>query len=124
MTPESTWPESCPGCGAPWRVKSKTMGAQFGQPHSGTCANGHRWYENTMKDRPGDQPLPVVNDERPVQDQVVEYIERRKLVGVERYGTPLQANNGRDALRDLFEELVDAVNYCAQMLIERDGHLP
>lgn len=122
--PTSTWPEDCPACHAPWRLKSRTMGARLGQPHQGTCENGHHWYESELKFRPGDQQLPVVNDERPVQDQVVEYIERRKAVGVERYGTALQANNGRDALRDLFEELVDAVNYCAQTLIERDGHLP
>lgn len=77
-----------------------------------------------MKTRPGDQPLPTTNDSECVQDQVCAYIQRRKAVGIERYGTALQANNGRDALRDLYEELVDAVQYCAQMLIERDGKLP
>lgn len=41
----STWPEVCPTCGAAWRVKSKTMGKAAGQPHSGTCMNGHRWSE-------------------------------------------------------------------------------
>lgn len=77
-----------------------------------------------LKERPGDQPLPTPNDNVSVQDQVLAYIERRKAIGIERYGSALQANNGRDALRDLFEELVDAVNYAAQMLIERDGRLP
>jgi hypothetical protein len=77
-----------------------------------------------LKTRPGDQALPTANDSEPVQDQVIAYIERRKQVGIERYGTPLQAHNGRDALRDLFEELIDAVQYLAQVLIERDGKLP
>lgn len=43
--PRTTWPEACPFCGAPWSVKSKTMGRAHGQPHQGTCQNGHRWSE-------------------------------------------------------------------------------
>lgn len=49
----STWPPACPACGAEWRIKSKTMGAAAGQPHQGTCASGHRWYENATT-REGD----------------------------------------------------------------------
>jgi hypothetical protein len=37
-------------------------------------------------------------------------IARRQL-GIERYGTPLQRNNGRDNRRDLVEELLDAMAY-------------
>ena len=73
--------------------------------------------------RPEDQPLPVVNDLPIVQDEVVQFIQKRKDLGVQRYGTALQPHNGRDGLRDLLEELVDAVNYTAQLIIERDGHL-
>jgi len=72
----------------------------------------------------GDQPLPQVNDREPVQDQVIRYIRRRKEVGIKRYGTPLQPFNGRDALRDAFEEAVDLTQYLAQLIIERDGQLP
>lgn len=43
--PKSTWPEDCPTCHAPWRTRTKTMGAAMGQPHRGVCENGHRWYE-------------------------------------------------------------------------------
>lgn len=42
---ESTWPAGCPTCGAGWKIKSRTMGRVMGQPHQGTCANGHIWYE-------------------------------------------------------------------------------
>ena len=77
-----------------------------------------------LKHRPGDQPLPAVNELPYVQDALTDYIDRRKKVGIERYGTALKPHNGRDALRDLFEELVDASLYCAQMLLERDGKLP
>lgn len=78
----------------------------------------------TMKTRPGDQPLPTTNDQPYVQDQVKDYIERRKQVGISRYGTALQPFNGRDALVDAFEEAVDLVQYLAQVIIERDGKLP
>jgi hypothetical protein len=44
-TPDSRFPLSCPRCGAPWLVRSKTMGARFGQPHSATCTNHHLWSE-------------------------------------------------------------------------------
>lgn len=37
-------------------------------------------------------------------------IARRQL-GIERYGTPLQRGNGRDAERDYREELLDAMVY-------------
>jgi hypothetical protein len=46
-------------------------------------------------------------------------IERTRL-GVERYGSPLMSHNGRDALRDLAEEVVDGVQYATQALMETD----
>jgi transcription elongation factor Elf1 len=75
------------------------------------------------KQRPGDQPLPVTNDHPFVADALCSFIEARKQVGIERYGTPLQPNNGRDAIRDAFEEAVDLATYLAQVIIERDGSL-
>lgn len=77
-----------------------------------------------MKQRPGDQPLPTVNDRPFVQDEVMAYIERRKQVGISRYGTALQPHNGRDALIDALEEVIDLCQYLAQLIIERDGKLP
>lgn len=77
-----------------------------------------------LKSRPGDQPLPTTNDQPYVQDQVMAFIERRKQVGIQRYGTALQPFNGRDALVDALEEAVDLCQYLAQLIIERDGKLP
>lgn len=78
-----------------------------------------------LRRREGDQQLPTIDPSGVcVQDEVIAYIERRKAVGIERYGTVLQPHNGRDALRDLFDELTDGINYLAQVLIERDGELP
>ena len=73
-----------------------------------------------MKDRPGDQVLPIVNRLPFIQDQVIRDIEKRKQVGVERYGTALQAFNGRDALQDAYEEAIDLCMYLKQCIIERD----
>lgn len=74
-----------------------------------------------MKCRPGDQPLPTANDRPQIQDLVIADIEKRRALGIERYGTPLQAFNGRDAMRDLYEELIDAVLYLRQVMDEQKG---
>jgi len=71
--------------------------------------------------REGDQPLPVPNAEPGIQRQVIADIEQRIQFGVARYGTELQAHNGRDALRDAYEECLDQAMYLKQMLVERDA---
>ena len=80
--------------------------------------------------RPGDQPLPIPNDGPGMHDlviadwrekdgtiwpSIIREMEARRDVGLERYGQPLQANNGRVALRDLIEELLDAAVYARQV---------
>lgn len=74
-----------------------------------------------LKLRDGDQPLPIKNDAPDIQSQVIADIEARRQVGIARYGTALQPHNGRDALRDLYEELIDAAMYTKQLMVERDG---
>lgn len=51
---------------------------------------------------------------------LAEAVKRRTEVGVERYGVPLHSHTGRDVMRDLGEELVDAVQYATQALMELD----
>lgn len=72
------------------------------------------------KQREGDQVLPTVNELPFVQDAVITDIEERKAVGIQRYGTPLQAFNGRDSTLDAYEEALDLTMYLKQMRIERD----
>lgn len=67
------------------------------------------------------QPPPQQNNNKPVWDQVIEDMKARDQLGRSRYGVPLQANNGRDALQDAFEEALDLVVYLKQALIERDN---
>lgn len=47
----------------------------------------------------------------------------RKEIGRERYGTVLQPFNGRDALRDAYEEALDLCQYLKQALVERETSL-
>jgi hypothetical protein len=74
-----------------------------------------------MKTRDGDQPLPIKNDYPIIQDLVITDIEARKAIGLARYGTLLQPFNGRDMLRDAYEEAMDLVIYLRGALYERDS---
>lgn len=56
-----------------------------------------------------------------IQDQVIADLEERKKLGLRKYGTLLQPNNGRDALRDAYEEVLDLCCYLAQVLTERSS---
>jgi hypothetical protein len=47
-----------------------------------------------------------------------EPLRERTAVGVARYGRALCADNGRDAVRDLREELLDALQYAEQARME------
>jgi hypothetical protein len=63
--------------------------------------------------------MPIPNDRPDVQGRVIADIAARRSVGIERYGTPLQPFNGRDALRDAYEEALDLACYLRQALEER-----
>jgi len=47
-------------------------------------------------------------------------IESRAEVGKNKYGERLKANNGRDALVDLYQELLDACMYLRQIMEEEN----
>lgn len=68
-----------------------------------------------------DQPQPVSNDSKPIWELVIADMQERDKVGRERYGTPLQANNGRDALVDAYQEALDLVVYLRQAIEERNS---
>jgi len=54
-----------------------------------------------------------------VGDIVLTDIRLRMELGRLRYCTYLEAHNGRDAAQDLYEELIDAVLYTKQDMLER-----
>ncbi len=68
-----------------------------------------------------DQPEPKANDNPSCWDLVMADMRERDHIGRERYGTPLQAHNGRDALADAYAECLDMAVYLRQALYERDG---
>lgn len=82
-----------------------------------------------------EQPTPTPNDGPLIADLVCDEltqaahlgegrravaaeVRHRKRIGMQRYGTPLQAHNGRFALADLLDELVDGVQYARQHIAE------
>lgn len=65
------------------------------------------------------QPSPTPTDGPSMHDLVIADMEARKAFGLRKYGTLLQAHNGRDALRDLYDELLDAIVYVRQLMEER-----
>lgn len=69
----------------------------------------------------GEQPAPSKNEGPAVWDLVIEDMRARDQLGRSRYGTPLQPFNGRKALRDVYEELLDTVVYMRQLLFEEEG---
>jgi len=66
-----------------------------------------------------DQPDPIPNDSTPIHDLVIEDLRERKAVGLERYGTYLQAFNGRNSLADAYCEVLDLIVYLRQYIEEQ-----
>ena len=68
----------------------------------------------TIKDQP-----PPVQSSGDIWRLVIDDMEQRRAVGIERYGVPLQAHNGRDALVDAYQEALDLCCYLRQAIEER-----
>jgi len=64
------------------------------------------------------QPMPT-KGKVDILPLVIADLRARDVAGRKKYGTTLQANNGRDALVDLIQELMDAVMYLRQLIEER-----
>lgn len=64
-----------------------------------------------MNDEIKDQPPPTPTTGPSVWDLVIEDFRQRDQLGRERYGTPLQVDNGRDHLVDGYQEAMDLVVY-------------
>lgn len=66
-----------------------------------------------------EQPPPILNDQPSVWQLVLRDMYAREQLGILRYGTKLQPLNGRDALRDAYEEALDLAVYLRQAIEER-----
>jgi hypothetical protein len=82
-------------------------------------------------DEKGGQPLPIttrksVDVAMEVAEElksrglgdVADDVEARIRIGERKYGKRLQSYNGRDAVKDLYDEVLDALNYSKQLEIE------
>ena len=67
------------------------------------------------------EPAPKKNNLPHIYDLVVTDLNARKEMGVKKYGTPLQPFNGRKALKDAYEEVLDLALYLRQALYEQDN---
>lgn len=65
------------------------------------------------------ESMPTKNNSVAVWDLVKADIDQRDTIGFEKYGTRLQANNGRDPLIDAYQEALDLVVYLRQAIEER-----
>lgn len=76
---------------------------------------------NTVDNTFNQQPNPTPNEGPSMHDLVCEDMQRRKEFGLKKYGSLLQANNGRDALKDAYEESLDLCVYLKQFIEEREA---
>jgi len=67
------------------------------------------------------QPAPVKNLHPAVWSLVIADMAERDAVGASKYGTRLQPFNGRDPLRDAYQEVLDLAVYLRQEIYERDA---
>lgn len=72
--------------------------------------------------REGDtQPMPKASYAPIAHRMVQDDLERRLEVGIQRYGQPLQAFNGRNSLRDAYEEVLDLAVYLRNAIYEQEN---
>ncbi len=76
-----------------------------------------------VRDPKRDQPLPG-KGKMNVQEVLSKVVIERMKYGADKYGSPLETFNGRDAIRDVWEELLDALTYMTQVRLERGDRLP
>lgn len=66
------------------------------------------------------QAEPVSNQQKASWLLVIEDMHSRDSFGRKKYGTPLQPLNGRDSLKDAYEEVLDLAVYLRNLIEERE----
>lgn len=75
-----------------------------------------------IRDPERDQPAPKPG-KLPVQEIMILAIQERRAYGKKKYGRILETDNGRDALKDAWEEALDLFTYLTQARLERGDHI-
>ncbi|AVO25157.1 hypothetical protein KHQ84_gp157 [Rhodococcus phage Finch] len=86
------------------------MNKTMRQIHSAEGCPGRR---TNIVEREDEQPDPVANDEPSAHDIAIASLTERKEFGLKKYGTLLQVGNGRNSIKDAYEEAQDLVVYLA-----------
>lgn len=73
-----------------------------------------------MSNASENQPAPIKGAVR-ILDLVLADLSERAETGKKKYGTYLEANNGRDALWDAYQEALDLCMYLRQKIEETSG---
>jgi hypothetical protein len=92
------------------------MAEQSRQCCESVTAGFHR--EGCKKFTAWGEPSPVPGNSPSMHDLVIADIQSRKDFGLSKYGTILQTFNGRDGLKDAYEEVIDLIVYLRQKLEE------
>ena len=79
--------------------------------------NGREIIHPCDKHAVADQPPPK-ESEGDVWLLVIDDMKQRRETGIQRYGTPLQPFNGRNALVDAYQEVLDLAVYLRQKIEE------
>lgn len=66
------------------------------------------------------QAPPKKNENTPIWDLVIKDIQERDGNGLKKYGVRLQSFNGRNALIDSYQEVLDLIVYFRQSIEERE----
>ena len=64
------------------------------------------------------EPMPT-KGKQAVLPELIQDLQARVEVGIKQYGMPLETNNGRDALMDCYQEMLDGAMYMKQFMMER-----
>lgn len=67
------------------------------------------------------QPAPEASNSPAAWDLVMQDMQDRDRFGHEKYGVRLQPHNGRDTLKDAYQEALDLAVYLRSAIYERDG---
>lgn len=67
------------------------------------------------------EPEPTKSKSPAIWSLVMRDMAERDIEGRQRYGTRLQANNGRNALIDAYQEALDLACYLRQAIYETQG---
>lgn len=78
-------------------------------------------FPGTGPEQRAEQPMPTASAHPSIQSLVRVDMDVREQVGTARYGTPLRGFNGRDMLRDAYEEALDLATYLRGAIYERDN---